>query len=94
MLLGRGFTARDNEAAPRVVVINDTARRLFFSGENPIGRRFGQSPETSDQLAIVGVLGDTKYKSVRDAAPPTMYVPYLQRAPSIRRSSYEPQAIR
>ena len=29
---------------------------------------------------MVGVLRDAKYKSVRDTAPPTMYVPYLQNA--------------
>jgi ABC-type antimicrobial peptide transport system permease subunit len=28
--------------------------------------------------AIVGVVGDTRYGSLRDAAPPTVYFPYLQ----------------
>jgi ABC-type antimicrobial peptide transport system permease subunit len=29
-------------------------------------------------MEIVGVLRDVKYDSVRDAAPPTMFVPYMQ----------------
>jgi predicted permease len=78
LVLGRGFTPRDNETAPKVVVINETAAKKYFPNENPIGQRFGSSVETADQLEIVGVLRDAKYNSVRDPAPPTMYVPYLQ----------------
>jgi predicted permease len=78
LLAGRGFTDRDTESAPKVVVINDAAARKYFPNENPIGRRFGYSVETSGQFDIVGVLRDAKYNSVRDSAPPTMYVPYLQ----------------
>jgi predicted permease len=78
IMLGRAVTDRDDAKAPRVAVINEAAVRKFFPGENPIGRRFGSSPETSGQLEIVGVLRDAKYDSVRDAAPATMYVPYRQ----------------
>ena len=75
---GRGFTERDNQAAPKVVIINETAARKYFANENPIGQRFGTSPEQSGDLEIVGVLRDTKYDSVRDNVPPTMFVPALQ----------------
>ena len=78
LVLGRGFTPRDNETAPKIVVINDAAAKKYFPNENPVGQRFGSSLETTDQLEIVGVLRDAKYNSVRDPAPPTMYVPYLQ----------------
>ena len=78
LVLGRGFTPRDNETAPKVVVINEAAAKKYFPNENPVGQRFGSSVETTDQLEIVGVLRDAKYNSVRDPAPPTMYVPYLQ----------------
>ena len=82
VLLGRGFTARDNETAPKVVVINEAAAKKYFPNENPVGRHFGQSIETASQLEVVGVLKDAKYNSVRDPAPPTMYVPYLQARPA------------
>ena len=39
---------------------------------------FGTSPERRDEVEVVGVVGDAKYNSVRDAAPPTMFVPYGQ----------------
>jgi predicted permease len=80
---GRGFTDRDDQKAPKVAVINETAVRRYFPDENPIGRRFGSSIETAGQIEIVGVLRDAKYDSVRDPVPPTMYVPYRQvRLPS------------
>jgi predicted permease len=78
ILVGRGFTARDDQRAPKVVVINETAVRKYFPNEDPIGQHFGSSIETAGQLEIVGVLRDAKYDSVRDPVPPTMYVPYLQ----------------
>jgi predicted permease len=78
VLLGRGFSTRDHETAPKVAAINDAAAKKYFPNENPVGQRFGTSPETTDQFEIVGVLRDAKYNSVRDPAPPTMYVPYLQ----------------
>jgi predicted permease len=76
--LGRGFTDRDDQNAPKVAVINETAARRYFPNENPIGRHFGSTFETAGQLEIVGVLRDAKYRGVRDPVPPTMYVPYLQ----------------
>jgi predicted permease len=75
---GRGLTDRDTLAAPKVVVINDAAARKYFPRQNPIGQRFGQSFETTSEMEIVGVVKDAKYNSIRDDAPPTMYVPHLQ----------------
>ena len=43
--------------------------------ENPIGQRVGQNLEESGKTEIIGIIRDTKYDSVRDAAPPTMYTP-------------------
>ena len=79
ILLGRSFTERDDTNAPKVAIINETAVKKFFTGRpSPIGERFGSSPENSSQIEIVGIVRDAKYDSVRDAAPPTMYVPYQQ----------------
>jgi predicted permease len=78
ILSGRGFTERDDESAPKVVVINEAAAQKYFPNENPVGRRFGPSVETTGQLEIVGVLRDAKYSSVREPAPATMYVPFRQ----------------
>ncbi|HMB78546.1 MAG TPA: ABC transporter permease, partial [Vicinamibacterales bacterium] len=76
MRVGRSFTDRDDQKAPKVAIINETAARKYFPNENPIGQRFGSSLEQAGQLEIVGVVRDAKYDSVRDAVPPTMYMPY------------------
>ena len=79
IVAGRSLTPRDHETAPKVAVINEAAAKKYFPNDNPLGQRFGSSIETSDQIEIVGVLRDAKYNSLRDPAPPTMYVPFLQR---------------
>jgi predicted permease len=78
VLSGRGVTERDSETAPKVVVINQAAAKKYFANENPVGQRMGSNLEIASQLEIVGVVRDVKYDSVRDAAPPTMFVPYMQ----------------
>jgi predicted permease len=75
---GRALSDRDAETGPKVAVINEAAVRKFFPNENPMGRHFGTSPETTGQIEIVGVLRDAKYDSVRDPAPATMYLPFRQ----------------
>ncbi len=78
LLAGRRLTDRDIEGAPRVVVVNQAAARTFFPHESPIGHRVGETSDTTGEDEIVGMVADVKYNSVRDPAPPTMYVPYRQ----------------
>ena len=74
ILNGRDFDARDVANPTASIVINETAAKKWFPNENPIGQRAGLSPEESAQSEIIGIIRDTKYDSVREAAPPTMYV--------------------
>ncbi len=79
LVLGRGFTGQDAEAAPRVAVVNQTFVRTYMAGENPVGRRIGIGPAPTDQVEIVGVAGDAKYTELRGATPATIYLPAFQR---------------
>ena len=79
LVAGRDFTEQDHAKAPKVAVINQAAVRKFFPNENPIGRRFGSSVETSGDIEIVGVLRDVHYNNLRQPPPATLYVPYMQR---------------
>ncbi len=78
LLTGRRLFDRDNPQAPKVAVINEAAAHKFFPHENPIGKRFGGQLEKNTESEVVGVVRDAKYSSIRDAAPPTMYIPYTQ----------------
>ena len=78
LLRGRPLDERDVSGAPAVALINDAAVRKFFPDEDPIGKRFGGSPETSGQTEIVGVVRDAKYSELREPPPATVYLPYKQ----------------
>jgi predicted permease len=97
MVLGRDFSDRDITGAPKVAVVNETAARTLFPNVSPIGRRLGFEREESNDIEIVGVIRDTKYSSVRDAAPPTIYQPFLQGTPrgmtAILRTAGDPSGM-
>ena len=96
ILRGRDFDARDAAAATASVLINETAANKYFPNDDPIGQRVGQSPEESGQSEIVGIIRDTKYDSVRDAAPPTIYTsirPGTRSLSVMLRTAGEPAAM-
>jgi predicted permease len=75
---GRGFTEHDDAKAPKVAILNEAAARRLFPDGSVVGRRIGGSFEKSGEYEIVGVVRDTKYDSVREPGPPTMYRPAWQ----------------
>jgi predicted permease len=75
IIMGRDFTEREAAKPDAYAIINETAAKKFWPDQNPIGARMGHSLEDSGKIEIIGVIRDTKYDSVRDAAPPTMYSP-------------------
>ena len=85
ILSGRDFTASDerlagltNKPAPRVAVINETLARRNFGDANVLGRRFSFPSRPERKFEIVGVVKDAKYRSLRQEAPPTFYLPFFQ----------------
>jgi len=75
LMMGRDFNERDVANPDASAIINETAAKKYWPNENPIGQRVGQNIEESGKTEIIGVIRDTKYDSVRDAAPATMYTP-------------------
>jgi predicted permease len=81
LLLGRSFTARDDEKGLAVAIVTDAFARRYFAGENPVGRRFtfGATPNApASEIEIVGVVRDVKYTTVREAESLTIYLPAPQ----------------
>jgi hypothetical protein len=65
-----------------VVLVNETFVKKYFPNTNPIGQWVRNAPspgENPPQMAIIGVVRDSVYDSLRNAIPPTMYEHYLQR---------------
>jgi putative ABC transport system permease protein len=71
LLKGREFTERDNETAPKVVVISEATARRYFPDEDPLGKRiqFGKN----DSREIVGVMADVKQFGLETDARPSMW---------------------
>jgi hypothetical protein len=74
LLRGREIDIRDTPASQRIAVVNQSFAQSFFHGENPIGRRFfygdENDPERSEELEIVGVVGDVGTKRQRQTGRP------------------------
>ncbi len=75
LLAGRDLMPGDGADAPPVAVVNQAFVRKYMSGGNPVGKVFTKSKK---ELQIVGMCQDAKYASVREPAPPTMYLSYPQ----------------
>jgi putative ABC transport system permease protein len=83
LLRGRALTADDRAGRPRVTVINETAARRFWPGEDPIGKRVwlgtgGGFASPDSPTEIVGVVGDVLYGAHGEAIGPDFYTSYLQ----------------
>jgi predicted permease len=89
LLLGRDFTAMDNEAAPRVVLVNQTLARKAFPNDNPVGKFLSVSSDKYQNCQIAGVFGDIAYASLKKGTEPMVFFPYRQRADSIGTAHYE-----
>jgi putative ABC transport system permease protein len=82
---GRFLTPADRAGRPPVTVVNATAARRFWPGEDPIGKRvwFGSGTGLMDPqrpVEVVGVVGDVKYESVDQPIGSDFYTSYLQYA--------------
>ncbi len=91
---GRDFDERDQEGAPGVVIINETMARRYWPGGDALGRRIKL---TKGWLEIVGIAKDVKYRSLREAPQPFLYVPLLQDYRSnmilVARTAIEPEKM-
>ena len=98
--VGREFTERDTEESPKVVIISEAmAQSIFAPGVDPVGQRlrlFDPTDPDNSWRTVVGVVGDARYREVRDARW-DVYVPYRQFAFPVRyitvRTASDPAAF-
>jgi putative ABC transport system permease protein len=82
ILRGRGIEGSDIAGSPPVVVVNEAFARLFWPGEDPIGRRvkLGFADARSEWRTVVGLVADARYRELTNARP-GVYVPFGQGIP-------------
>jgi predicted permease len=95
---GRGFGPEDSARSRRVSVINETMARRYFPGQDPIGRRWGNSSNFEvDGVEIIGVVEDARYNDVKAESVSMSYLPAVQSERYLRslevRSSGNPAAL-
>ncbi len=87
MVAGREFDWTDRRGGKRVAVINETAARMLFPDEDPIGERFIQLPDSAGPLGqwtdpklepeptaeIIGVVSDVKFTNLSETPDPAIF---------------------
>jgi putative ABC transport system permease protein len=73
---GRGFTDADDARAQPVAIVNETFASRYLGGGSPIGRAVSFGSDR--RHVVVGVVADTRYRSVEQAPDPTFYLPIGQ----------------
>jgi predicted permease len=77
LVMGRQFDdASDATGAPRVTMLNESAARAFWPNESPLGKQI--SLDHAVTYTVVGVVRDTKYRSLQDHDVPFAFAPLAQ----------------
>jgi predicted permease len=73
---GRDFLPSD--VHPGSALVNETFAKVYFDGLDPVGKTFDLSFDEGVRLRyqIVGLVGDVRYKSLREPILPQLYVPF------------------
>jgi predicted permease len=74
LVSGRHFTADDTGETAAVVIINETAARELFPGQDALG----QALSLGDGTQIVGVVADVRHQSLEEGSGYEMYLPITQ----------------
>jgi len=81
---GRDFSDADREGTPSVVIVNETAARQWWPGQDALGKTLLQetgrpdAPDAVRTLTVVGVARDSKYRNLGEDPRPFVYVPIQQ----------------
>ncbi|HEY9419894.1 MAG TPA: ABC transporter permease [Thermoanaerobaculia bacterium] len=84
---GRFLGPTDDAHSEPVALINETAARRFWKGEDPLGQRIRIGVPVTVELAekgprrIVGIVKDVRETGLDQEAPPIVYIPAGQAAP-------------
>ena len=71
---GRLFEATDRKDGANVVILNESAAKKYFPGENPVGRSVG----LNEDRTVVGIVGDVHQFSLETEPRAEAYVPIAQ----------------
>jgi predicted permease len=73
-----GRDLRPGDTHPGAALVNETFAKIYFEGVDPVGKTFDLNMDEGLRLRyeIVGLVGDVRYKSLREPILPQLYVPF------------------
>jgi predicted permease len=77
---GRLLTSADRKGTESVVVVNAAMARLYWPGQDPLGKRLvlgAVTDSAAERYTVVGVVGDMRYRELARALP-SFYLPNEQ----------------
>jgi predicted permease len=76
LLRGRDF--RPSDMLPGSALVNEAFARQYFEAQNPVGRPFEvvANDGSRARYQVVGLVGDARYRDLREAMQPTAYLPF------------------
>lgn len=78
MVRGRAFNAQDRAGSPLVAILNQTAARMLFPGQDPVGKRVKVWWTNSPIVEVVGVVADIRHSGVSTPPDPCLFMPNEQ----------------
>ncbi|HYN09978.1 MAG TPA: ABC transporter permease [Vicinamibacterales bacterium] len=64
LVTGRWLTDQDTDGAQDVALINEAMAQKYWSGQDPIGRRFRMGNDTRPWITVVGIVGNVRHNGV------------------------------
>ncbi|KPJ84008.1 MAG: hypothetical protein AMS18_17040, partial [Gemmatimonas sp. SG8_17] len=79
ILQGRDFTSSDKEGSPLVAIVNQAFASRTWPGESALGKRIRLGTADDPEIEVVGVVRNSKYRTLGEDQRSFVYVPYEQR---------------
>ncbi|MGB2716862.1 MAG: ABC transporter permease [Vicinamibacterales bacterium] len=80
LIRGRSIAPTDTATSQLVALINEELARRYWSGQDPIGRRFqlGGSQSQRPWIVVVGIVADVRHNGITQVVKEKFYVPHRQ----------------
>jgi predicted permease len=75
ILEGRDFSRDDDEKAPRVVIVDQTAASHYWPGQDPLGKKLRI---WNERFTVIGVVRNSKHLMMAERPGPMIYMNYFQ----------------
>jgi putative ABC transport system permease protein len=92
---GRGFEDSDEFVVTPVAVINETAARAYWQGQEPLGARIRAlfAGRDWEWITVVGVVGDVRHNGLSTEPRPELYLPLAQTPAGTMRWMRDPSVV-